>query len=517
MRFRFTDGDGDKRSVSLSIDLDAPEASQNLTSAVSALRTAYGLNDAQAVRARLYLASRIHQLTLARLKCHGLYPSSEEQLDSLPPVPPATAPSIINAAYAMVGAGPQMAVTPAVNIYKNVLTGMSMAAAMSAGSGVGGDSAGAGQGSGSGVNNWQSQPPVPQPRRGAATGAAAAGPGGSPSTTSNRPKERGKYKKRDRSGLAAAGGKVKPSQRADSPSTGGGASASSGGLGKSKPGATSGGGGKRRLLAASSPMLLDEDNAPDGSGGDADEDVDDIVGEDDGNVDYCGSCGIEGDLLCCDRCPRSYHTDCLKMGAVPDGEWLCPECVYTFGAKREHEGSATSGPIATALFRGPWTAPGTAGLPAGRLAPAESLAIIVTTLTCHEFAGPFKAELGVLADRLSAAPSAGKAAAAAAAAGSNYYYGGKGGGAAASAEFAAARAITDLRLVWARVRAKAVAASAAAARASGSAAAAPVTSSTTARMADVMFRECETALRGQMKLTAAQSEEVNRMADAELQ
>jgi hypothetical protein len=47
------------------------------------------------------------------------------------------------------------------------------------------------------------------------------------------------------------------------------------------------------------------------------------------NGDECAVCGLEGDLLCCDGCPSSYHRRCIGMNQVtrlPEGRWLCPEC-----------------------------------------------------------------------------------------------------------------------------------------------------------------------------------------------
>ena len=47
------------------------------------------------------------------------------------------------------------------------------------------------------------------------------------------------------------------------------------------------------------------------------------------NEDECGVCGFEGDLLCCDGCPSSYHKECIgmhDMSQLPEGTWLCPEC-----------------------------------------------------------------------------------------------------------------------------------------------------------------------------------------------
>ena len=51
------------------------------------------------------------------------------------------------------------------------------------------------------------------------------------------------------------------------------------------------------------------------------------------NYDYCDACSGNGELLCCDGCPRSFHFHCLDppLDKEPDGEWLCPECVADAG------------------------------------------------------------------------------------------------------------------------------------------------------------------------------------------
>ena len=50
--------------------------------------------------------------------------------------------------------------------------------------------------------------------------------------------------------------------------------------------------------------------------------------ERDGNADMCCLCNQGGSLLCCDRCPASYHMRCLgeQAKSLPEGEWACPEC-----------------------------------------------------------------------------------------------------------------------------------------------------------------------------------------------
>jgi len=51
----------------------------------------------------------------------------------------------------------------------------------------------------------------------------------------------------------------------------------------------------------------------------------------DGNVDYCVICDKGGNLLCCDKCPRSYHKQCLQGNAHVDEDgdtWICQRCKY---------------------------------------------------------------------------------------------------------------------------------------------------------------------------------------------
>ncbi|CAK8681281.1 unnamed protein product [Clavelina lepadiformis] len=52
-----------------------------------------------------------------------------------------------------------------------------------------------------------------------------------------------------------------------------------------------------------------------------------VVGEHDGRNDfYCWVCHKEGEVLCCELCPRVMHAKCLRMEAEPEGDWFCPEC-----------------------------------------------------------------------------------------------------------------------------------------------------------------------------------------------
>ncbi|XP_010874233.2 protein kinase C-binding protein 1-like isoform X2 [Esox lucius] len=52
----------------------------------------------------------------------------------------------------------------------------------------------------------------------------------------------------------------------------------------------------------------------------------DVVPQDSRNDFYCWLCHREGQVLCCELCPRVYHAKCLKLPAEPEGDWFCPEC-----------------------------------------------------------------------------------------------------------------------------------------------------------------------------------------------
>jgi hypothetical protein len=62
------------------------------------------------------------------------------------------------------------------------------------------------------------------------------------------------------------------------------------------------------------------------------EDLENVI-----NEEKCAICGLQGDLLCCDGCPSSYHRTCV--GIVPfrefkeDEKWLCCECKIVDAAK----------------------------------------------------------------------------------------------------------------------------------------------------------------------------------------
>ena len=45
------------------------------------------------------------------------------------------------------------------------------------------------------------------------------------------------------------------------------------------------------------------------------------------NIDWCISCSDGGSLICCERCPNSFHISCLGVGVEPAGSFLCSECL----------------------------------------------------------------------------------------------------------------------------------------------------------------------------------------------
>lgn len=41
----------------------------------------------------------------------------------------------------------------------------------------------------------------------------------------------------------------------------------------------------------------------------------------------CGRSDEEDVLLLCDNCNEPYHTHCLDIGGIPEGDWFCPNCI----------------------------------------------------------------------------------------------------------------------------------------------------------------------------------------------
>ncbi|XP_047331061.1 uncharacterized protein LOC124934575 [Impatiens glandulifera] len=44
------------------------------------------------------------------------------------------------------------------------------------------------------------------------------------------------------------------------------------------------------------------------------------------NDNICSICRHGGELVLCDKCPSSYHIECLGLKVVPDDDWFCPSC-----------------------------------------------------------------------------------------------------------------------------------------------------------------------------------------------
>ncbi|KAL8525773.1 hypothetical protein ACS0TY_015130 [Phlomoides rotata] len=52
--------------------------------------------------------------------------------------------------------------------------------------------------------------------------------------------------------------------------------------------------------------------------------------------DYiCSVCHYGGELLLCDRCPSSFHTHCLGLQEVPEGDWFCLSCCCKICSKNK--------------------------------------------------------------------------------------------------------------------------------------------------------------------------------------
>ncbi|KAJ8917325.1 hypothetical protein NQ315_002347, partial [Exocentrus adspersus] len=60
------------------------------------------------------------------------------------------------------------------------------------------------------------------------------------------------------------------------------------------------------------------------------------------NHDSCDACGEGGELICCDKCPSSFHLGChdppLEEQDIPQGDWLCHSCIY---AKNQTEAASS--------------------------------------------------------------------------------------------------------------------------------------------------------------------------------
>ncbi|CAB4314873.1 unnamed protein product [Prunus armeniaca] len=79
------------------------------------------------------------------------------------------------------------------------------------------------------------------------------------------------------------------------------------------------------------------------------------IGGSDGNDDMCAVCGHDmGDMIFCDGCPRAYHSACLDLPWVPEGDWHCPNCRDKFEPGRKAAAGESSNfgkPIVIRLTR----------------------------------------------------------------------------------------------------------------------------------------------------------------------
>jgi len=48
---------------------------------------------------------------------------------------------------------------------------------------------------------------------------------------------------------------------------------------------------------------------------------------------YCWTCHKEGDVICCETCPRVFHLKCIQLESSPAEDWVCPECVLIMTAE----------------------------------------------------------------------------------------------------------------------------------------------------------------------------------------
>lgn len=57
------------------------------------------------------------------------------------------------------------------------------------------------------------------------------------------------------------------------------------------------------------------------------------------NYDLCNCCAKPGELVCCDFCPRAYHSRCipsLRKRGLPLGKWKCPQCYIDSPKNNRH-------------------------------------------------------------------------------------------------------------------------------------------------------------------------------------
>ncbi|KAL3849575.1 hypothetical protein ACJIZ3_011457 [Penstemon smallii] len=60
------------------------------------------------------------------------------------------------------------------------------------------------------------------------------------------------------------------------------------------------------------------------------------------NDDLCSICEDGGDLLCCEKCPRAFHPECVDLSDIPKGTWYCRYCQNMIEKSKFEERSANA-------------------------------------------------------------------------------------------------------------------------------------------------------------------------------
>ncbi|KAL8525327.1 hypothetical protein ACS0TY_014816 [Phlomoides rotata] len=60
------------------------------------------------------------------------------------------------------------------------------------------------------------------------------------------------------------------------------------------------------------------------------------------NDDLCSICEDGGDLLCCENCPRAFHTECVGLSSIPTGTWYCKYCRNMFEKEKFEENNVNA-------------------------------------------------------------------------------------------------------------------------------------------------------------------------------
>ncbi|XP_066148916.1 PHD finger protein 12 [Euwallacea fornicatus] len=112
------------------------------------------------------------------------------------------------------------------------------------------------------------------------------------------------------------------------------------------------------------------------------------------NHDFCDACEEGGDLICCDKCPSSFHWGChdppLNFEDIPVGEWLCHSCKYQKSQlvvlrKRSESTSSTSSSSGSKSVKKP------------KPSALECLIEAATAMNPKQFELPFEMDLPTIA------------------------------------------------------------------------------------------------------------------------